>query len=301
MNSLIKKIYYTLVNPRLAKDYTLSLGFIFHTEKIHDEVVFSRLLRFCKEYQSITGKRALCTVMPPESLRVKNEMQQAGATEADFIRNLNLLQTVADLGFHGHFWRSAQKDFEAPDNQIRNSTYQAVDDKFIAQQFHDQLRWFQQSGFTDIKSYAAGWWFMHRAVIQNQASHGIGYDFSLSKVPWTSGTWGKTLMQENHIAFGEPVVVELPEGKINCVQTVMGAPNTPFPQDFIRIINTLLEPENNMPIGMITTHDYDLMADRLVYAIDLIRYLKTKNYIQFFSIDDLPALLGKRELKKVTI
>ena len=122
MNSLIKKIYYTLVRPELTKDYTLSLGFIFHTERIYDAAVFSRLLTFCKEYQAITGKRALCTIMPPVSLRGNDEMQKASVLENVFIENLKTLQTVADLGFHGHFWRSAQKSFEASDNQIRNST-----------------------------------------------------------------------------------------------------------------------------------------------------------------------------------
>lgn len=301
MNSLIKKIYYTLVRPELTKDYTLSLGFIFHTERIYDAAVFSRLLTFCKEYQAITGKRALCTIMPPVSLRVNDEMQKASVLENVFIENLKTLETVADLGFHGHFWRSAQKSFEASDNQIRNSTYQPVDDECIEQQFHDQVNWFQRAGFTNIKNYAAGWWFTQRVVMQQQALHGMVCDFSFAKMKWTSGNWSKSVMQENDIAFGEPVVLEIPEGRITCVQTVMGTPNTEFPQDFIRIINTLLEPENKQPIGMITTHDFDLTGDNLKYALAQIKYLKAKKNIQFFSTDDLPALMRERKLKTVRI
>lgn len=299
MNSLIKKLYYTLIKPELANGYTLSLGFIFHTEKIYDEVTFNRLLTFCKEYQSITGKRALCTIMPPPSFRVNTEMETTNATEEKFIANLKTLQTVADLGFHGHFWRSAQKPFEEKGNQIRNSTYQPADDQFVEKQFQDQVRWFEQNGFTDIKTYAAGWWFTHSVIMQQQASNGIEYDFSFAKMPWTSGTWGKDIMQRNQLAFGEPFELETGKGKVKCIQTVMGTPNTQFPQDFIRIINSLLESSNKMPAGMITTHDYDLSGDNLRYAIEQIRYLKTKQNIQFFSADDVPALLHGRNLKSI--
>lgn len=301
MNAFIKKLYYTLVKPDLNQGYTLSLGFIFHTEKIYDEVVFNRLLTFCKEYHSITGKRALCTIMPPVSFRVKDEMQQRGVLEEKFIDNLKTLQSVADLGFHGHFWRTIQKSFEEKNNQIRNSTYEPADEETIKQQFQDQINWFRSANGIHAKSYAAGWWFTNRAIMQLQALHGIVYDFSLAKMKWTSGDWGKKLMQENQIAFGEPFVLETVEGKINCVQTIMGTPNTKFPQDFVRIINTLLDSENRAPIGMITTHDYDLVGDNLQYAIAQIRYLKTKKGIQFFSIEDLSTCLRDRALKSVKV
>lgn len=301
MNNLLKKIYYTLFKPELAQGYNLSLGFIFHTEKIYDEVIFNRLLTFCKEFQSITGKRVLCTIMPPVSFRVNAEMQQSKATEEKFIENLKTLQHIADLGFHGHFWRSATEHFESPENQIRNSVYQSSDDDFVKQQFTDQVKWFKQTNFTPVKSYAAGWWFTHRIIMQLQAWSEIVYDFSFSKLKWTSGTWGKTIMHDAQLAFGEPFVLEVDGRKIECIQTVMGTPNTKFPQDFIRIINAQLESANKMPMGMITTHDYDLDGDNLKYAIAQIRYLKTLNNIQFFSQEDLPVLLRERQIKSIKI
>lgn len=301
MNTFIKKLYYTLVKPELRKGYTLLLGFIFHTEKIYDEVTFDRLLTFCKEYHALTGRRVLCTIMPPESFRVKDEMRQTATTEAKFIENLKTLQLVADLGFHGHFWRSAQKSFEASDNQIRNSTYQLADDDFIKQQFNNQINWFQRANVSFTKNYAAGWWFTHRTIMQQQMLNDCEYDFSFSKMRWTSGSWGKTLMQEHQVVFGDPFIVELPEGKITCVQTVSGTPNTQFPQDFIRIINAQLEPSNKAVLGLITTHDYDLAGDNLTFAIELIQYLKSKRNIQFFSLEDLPVVLRNRKLKSISI
>ena len=301
MSAFIKKLYYTLVEPDLKKGYTLVLGFIFHTEKIYDEDTFNRLLTFCKEYHTLTGQRALCTIMPPVSFRVKDEMQRAAATEIKFVENLKTLQIVADLGFHGHFWQSMQHSFESIDNQIRNSTYQPAHDGLIKEQFKDQITWVQRTPVAITKTYAAGWWFTHRIIMQQQLLNDLEYDFSFSRIPWSSGTWGKSVMQKHQVAFGEPFAVELPEGKITCVQTVMGTPNTPYPQDFIRIVNSLLEPANKTVLGMVTTHDYDLAGDNLKFALELIRHLKAKKYIQFFSIDDLPVALRERKLKNISI
>ena len=41
----------------------IRLGYIFHTEQIYDQNLFTQLLEFCESYRKITGKPPICTLM----------------------------------------------------------------------------------------------------------------------------------------------------------------------------------------------------------------------------------------------
>ncbi len=286
MIDLLKSIYYRVNKPALRRGYNLSLGFIFHTECIYSAETFNSLLVFCERFERITKKRPLCVVMSPLNFRVHAEANQTKFTLEDFQKRLQELAAVADIGFHGHFWRK-DSDFEENRNHVRQFNYTQHDNQLIEKQFKDDYAWLKDFDFVK-PYYAAGWWFVNSAVLKTLLREKIQADFSFSFLKWVSNEWSKEFMKERGINFGEPFKIENEKGEtIQCIQTLMGCPNTKHPQDFIRIMNGYLD-DNRQPVGMIATHDYNLLqGNNLTYSTQLIEYLASQKNITFLSAPEL--------------
>ena len=297
MKNALKKVYYKLQPAALKPGYRLALGFLFHTERIYSNPIFEALISFCQHYIDTTGKRPLCSVMSPTNSRVRLEMIKSGFSQADFVKRLEELGAYADIGYHGHFWR-AETDFDNPDNQIKNVNYQHHDDGLIWQQFDLDYSWLARQHFT-LPYYAAGWWFMNSAVLSKLIKEKIEADFSYTKLRWVSNSYCKSFLEDHHIRFGQPFRLSGSGAVITCIQTLMGCPNSPFPQDIIRLLNTYLE-EYDTPIGMVVTHDYNLIeGENLKYNKEMISYLQDQKNVSLHSAGELVALGALAPLKKI--
>lgn len=285
MIDLVKGIVYKIKTPKLRDGYQFSFSFVFHTERIYDSLIYSRLVSFCEAYERITRKRPLCVVMSPCNFRTKAELELANFSLNDFESRLTDLSRVADIGFHGHFWRKREA-FERIENQIVEYNYTLDDEILIENQFSFDYSWL--SRLEIVKPlYSAGWWFLNSFLLRSLFNEKIQADFSFSFLKWINSTWSKNFMSTNKIKFGESFSIIDKEGHIlHCIQTVMGCPNTKFPQDFVRIINSYLDSNTN-PCGVIATHDFNLDGNNLEYAIDLILYLNKLQNVEFFSADEL--------------
>lgn len=297
MKNVIKKVYYKFLPPELKRGYHLALGFLFHTERIYSTRIFEALLSFCQHYINITGKRPLCTVMSPTNRRLRAEMNKASFSQADFIRRLEELSDYADIGYHGHFWRS-ETDFDNPLSQIKEINYVQQDDGLIAQQFEQDYSWLSHQHFT-IPYYAAGWWFMNTALLSKLFEGNIVADFSYTKLRWVSNTQCKSFLQGHHVRFGQPFRLSAHGAEITCIQTLMGCPNSPFSEDIIRQLNTYLE-EYDSPMGMVATHDYNLIeGNNLKYNKEMISYLQDQKNVSMHSANELVALGSTATLYKI--
>lgn len=295
MKEFLKGIYYRVQKPKLKVGYHVSLGFIFHTEQIYHTHTFITLLDFCNHYQQITGKRPLCAVMSPLNKRVKSKMEEAQFSLNDFNKRLIELSAVSDIGYHGHFWRG-DGDYSLLENQVRNRNYREQDSALIDKQFTDDYSWLKQLDFVQ-PYYTAGWWFVNSTLLNKLRLEGIIADFSFSFLNWVSSDWSKNLLRKHNIRYGESFQI----GKLTCVQTLMGCPNTDHPEDFIRILNGYLD-GNTEPGGMIATHDYNLVeSNNFNKSIQLIEYLSGIKSISFLSAKELIQKPTLREKQKIQL
>ncbi|MBL7877465.1 MAG: hypothetical protein JNL53_17500 [Cyclobacteriaceae bacterium] len=282
--NVTKQIYYTLFTPSLPKDTQYRFGFIFHTEKIYALQTFNQLIRFCRAFEELTGKRALCVVMTPENPLIRKNMEVDNVTEDEFFQRLMKLNQYADIGYHGHFWKSNQKSFLDTQNQITPQTSFFEFKSQVAEQFEREVVWLRERGFS-ITSYAGGWWFVNPLILDLLQKMKIQYDFTFSLQIWVKNNWAQAAMQRAQIHFGE--VFKSTKETVTHVQTLMGCPNSNYPQDFVRILNKYTSANFNT-LGMITTHDYNIETERdLARAIELIRYLRHFSQVSFFSLADL--------------
>lgn len=278
----LKSLYYVLKPARLPKSVNLHCGVIFHTEEIQQPATFSQLIHFCQQYVSITGKRALCTVMSPENPSIRKQMNQLGVSSDEFAGRLHQLREWADIGYHGHFWKSVDKPFSEPGNQIKAGNFEAADEPGIRAQFKAEMDWFQQNGFT-LRSYSAGWWFVNPFLMKLLGENHLVLDFSFSQQPWVNNTWAKNFLASNNIMFGQSFREKT--GPV-FVQTLMGFTGSNYPMDFVRILNRFL-PSQGVVTGMITTHDYNIASAReLENTLKVIRLLSTHLNVAFCSEAD---------------
>lgn len=288
MKNLLKHALYKVFPPRFRAGYTLSLGFIFHTEQLYNTHVFEKLIEFCEQFRKLTGKRPLCVVMSPVNKRVASELLQHHFSLDQFVDRLKTLADAGDIGYHGHFWRNSD-DFENPSNQIRHRNYSPKDDSQIGSQFQHDYLWLNNTTLCK-PVYAAGWWFINPAVIQQLMDHGVHVDFSFTRMHWVDNPWVKDFLEQNKIGFGESFMIQQATRSLHCIQTVMGCPNTGFPGDFVRIVNSHLD-SNRDVCGMIATHDYNLTErNNLKHALELIAFLVNQPSVTFYSADELAGM-----------
>ncbi len=287
MKNSLKRALYSWFPPRFKPGYTFSFGFIFHTEQIYRDEVFEKLITFCEKFRALTGKKPLCVVMCPVNARLASELNESNFSEEQFTQRLKDLSEVSDVGYHGHFWRT-QKGFDEISSHIRHRNYTETDDPLIRLQFDADYGWLETRRLCK-PFYAAGWWFINPTVIQQQFSHGFHLDFSFTRMHWADNPWAKDFLNRNKIRFGEPFQIQAAGQHLQCIQTVMGCPNTDYPEDFVRIMNSYLD-TNRKVIGMIATHDYNLTEqDNLKQALQLTSYLATNKAVSFYSAEELAA------------
>lgn len=223
-------------------------------------------------------------------------MDQAGFSQRDFKERLEELFIYADIGYHGHFWRN-NDDFDNLNNQIKEASYTQHDDVLIGQQFKQDYVWLSDQHFT-LPYYAAGWWFMNTPVLNQLIEHKIAADFSYTKLRWVSNPYCKTFFRNHQVRYGEPFRIASNGSIVTCLQTLMGCPNSPFPEDIIRQLNMYLE-DYKSPMGMLVTHDYNLIeGNNLKYNKQMITYLQHLKNVSMHSARELVERGSRAPIKR---
>jgi hypothetical protein len=282
----LKKIYYSINNVAFPSEIQLDTGFIFHTEEIFNPAIHQTLIRFCKEYQLITGTRCICVTMTPPNKRVEKGMRLFGCTNQEYINRMQELSEVAHIGFHGHFWHDPEK-FEDANFDIRKSNTEYKYDVFY-KQFEDQINWFYENNLSHNNTYSGGWWFLNKDLIELLLKHDIRYDYSVSLSPNLWNPFTIQLVKENKIHYGESFSTLTNNQKLLHIQNLHCGHNTPFPQDATRFMNTLIQNNFVSITGVLNSHDYSVDYDN---TIRWIRYLRAMPQVNFLNHQDfvLPA------------
>ena len=224
-------------------------------------------------------------------------MNQVGFSMGNFKGRLEELSLHADIGYHGHFWRT-ENDFDNSTNQVRALGYSPQDDELIQKQFKQDYSWLCDQPFT-LPYYAAGWWFMNNSMVKKLMEENIEADFSYSMLRWISNPYFKTFFKEHQIRFGEPFRLTSNGKSITCIQTLMGCPNSPFSEDIIRQLNTYFDGYQS-PMGMLATHDYNLIeGNNLEYNKQMICYLSRLKNVSLHSAEELVSQGSKVPLKEI--
>ena len=282
VKNIVKSVYYTFNKVGFPKGVTFKLGFIFHTEGIFNPGIHKTLIRFCKDYFSITNTQCICVVMTPPNKRIEKGMIEFGCSNQEYINRMQELSEVAHIGFHGHFWHDPLK-FENEDFDIRkkNTDY---DYRVFYQQFEEQVNWLYGNNITHNHTYSGGWWFINKDLIELLLKHGFQYDYTISKSPNLWNPFTLELVKNNNIKFGESFYTKLNNKKLLHIQNLHSGHDTPFPQDSTRFMNTLIEKELPNITGVLNSHDYCLDYD---YTINWIRYLNELPQVTFLNHQDL--------------
>jgi hypothetical protein len=286
MKNLAKKILYTLYTPKLPVG-RIQLGYIFHTEQIYDQKLFTQLLSFCESYQKITGKRPICTLMTGVNPLVAEGMKNHRVSAQEYVLRARQLSEVSTLGYHGHFWSDVSKLHDAA-SQIKG---RRSIEPALKTQFENDLQWFKSNGLNHNGIYSGGWWFMSEQVQKLLVQHGFSLDFTFSKAPYFRNPYSQDLMQKNQIRIGEVCRIE---EQLLCIQNFIGCHTTPYIEDFYRNMRKLLAEDGqpDSPIhGVVNSHDYDL---DVVNTLKCIEALKKDPSVEFCDVQDFQALLARK-------
>jgi hypothetical protein len=175
MKDLFKAAYYFFQKKNSLLKLNLHLAYIFHTEKIYDDQIFSRLLSFCIAYQDLTGAKPICAIIPPSNPLLRKEMEATGFSEADFCIRIAKLSQWATLGYHGHFYLDEKPLYHYA---IHSYNFRYLD---LEKQFLQDVRWFEENGISHNGIYAGGWWFFNKALLSLLLNNDFRYDFSFSQ------------------------------------------------------------------------------------------------------------------------
>lgn len=279
--NLLKKFYYSINNVAFPQKMQLNTGFIFHTEEIFNPVIHQTLIRFCKEYQFVTGTKCICVTMTPPNKRVEKGMKLFGCSNQEYINRMHELSDVAHIGFHGHFWHDPEK-FEDANFDIRKNNTNYNYDIFY-KQFEDQINWFYENNIAHNNTYSGGWWFLNKDLIQLLMKHNIRFDYTVSKSPNLCNPFTINLVKKNKIQYGESFYTFINDKKLLHIQNLHSGHNTPFPRDSTRFMNTLIEKDFLNITGVLNSHDYSLDYD---YTIQWIKYLKKMPQVNFLNHQD---------------
>ena len=286
-----KRALYSVRPPRWPDHVDLTIGYVFHTERIYDARVFDQLMTFCRAYKQLTGKRATATLIPPTNLRLRYELSKAGFPEAAFIDRARALADVSTLGYHGHYWLDEDAYTRAaPKTNGRVQQLEMRRGQFLQapfkRQFHRDLAWFEQNDLPHNNAYAAGWWTMNEWIVEALFEYGFRVDYSISKSPWFQSEFAAEQLARHGLRTGEVFAMhnaETPEDRgLVFVQNLIGCHTTPFPEDFVRVLNRFL-PAGGTVTGVVNSHDYDLHPTFTLRCLERL----SKKGVRFFEHHDV--------------
>jgi hypothetical protein len=279
MKNSLKKIYYLTHNKLSLKKYNLNLTYIFHTESIYDDIIFKRLIKFCKKYFDLTGTLPICAIIPPTSIHIKEKINAIGLTDNEFIKRVKALEKVSTLGYHGHFYLDNNNSYQ---NAMHCNSYNSEE---LLEQFQRDINWFKCNNINHNGIYTGGWWFINQKLICMLLDQKFKFDFTFSHAHFFYNQYSMHIMNENDIAPGEIFILRKNNNELKCIQNFIGAHRSIFTQDFNRKMISLLNKHtiNKVNYGVINSHDYDLDFDN---TIACIKHLQD-NSIKFLGINDL--------------
>ena len=282
IKNVAKHFYYAINKVAFPEEVSFKLGFIFHTEEIFNPVIHQTLIRFCKEYISVTGTKCICVTMTPPNKRVEKGMRLFNCSNQEYINRMKELSDVAHIGFHGHFWHDPEK-FEDADFDIRKNNTNYNYEVFY-KQFEDQVNWFYENNVSHNNTYSGGWWFINKDLVELLVKHNIQYDYTISKSPNLWNPFTIDLVKQNQIRFGETFYTAYQGKKLLHVQNLHSGHNTPFVLDATRYMNTLIEREYPDIVGVLNSHDYCL---DYAYTIKWMEYLVKLPQVSFLNHEEL--------------
>jgi len=279
--------------PVFDKELSVSTSYIFHTERIYERAIFDRLIRFCKQYRTLTGEKAICVLMTPNNPLVAHGRKQHQVDEVEYLARAHELAEIATLGYHGHFWTDPQN--LVPSSEMKGEHFLEAAFK---SQFESDLQWFEKSGISHQGAYSGGWWFMNRPVLRSLIQSNFSADFSFSYAKSFQNPYSIDLMRKNEISVGAPFRVQYLEKKMVCIQNFIGCHPSPFLGDFVRNFNRLVRNANPPMIGVLNSHDYDLDDYHTLKCIEML--IHTRQF-KWMSYENLTRLSNSRCQKTVIL
>jgi hypothetical protein len=161
--------------PLPATGAPLHLNACFHTEQLDDDRVFETLLAWCGDFRRITGVGAWLCMMTPVNPAIRERLAKSGFPAERYGERIQRLAEIAEIGYHGHFYR--------PDGSPLAGGHFAIET--ARPQIAAEMAWLRGLGLQP-QIYTGGWWVVTPDLLQALADEGIRLDCS------TRGTQGGT-------------------------------------------------------------------------------------------------------------
>lgn len=264
IKNLAKQAAYSIFPQELPKGLKLNIAYTFHTESLFEDAYFLPFIQFLRDYRSLTGKKALATLMSGANPRVRDGAKGRGMGDRELADRMLKVGELAELGFHGHYAFEPERYRETP-MQIRGGLYDIAS---IEKQIDAELEWFKRMGLELGPFYSGGWWFQAPELYALLAERGFKLDASVSYSPWFRQANTYFWFQLAKVLPGEAVIVL---DKIAAVQNLIGCHDTPFPDDFIRHLRKIIGRETGLVSAFVHSHDFDLKPVFALRALERIR------------------------------
>lgn len=261
------------VAPRSAP---ISFCLVFHSERFHEEPVYSAFLRFLEAFHRITGTRAIVCVLTPRCPEVQVALRQHGVSEEVFTERMHAIAAHSHIGYHGHFYRDG--DPGAP------IVAPGPHGDSVRRQFDAEVEWLSQQGFPP-RLYSAGWWYMDAAIVERLVTHRFQVDFSTWGGEKDPGTGRR---REGHDAarMGDTFILPGTESLLE-IPSLFGPSDHPF-WLVKRHLPPLLARDPCVPLyGALPTHDWNV-PDYATSMLATIRFFHRNP--QAFAWRDITAI-----------
>jgi len=256
----------------------LSIMPALHVERLHIANVFAELEQFCCQYQELTGKKALLTVITPRSPLLSRALADCGVSQDQYAGYIRQLASRADIGLHGHYLRGSEMG-SGPCH-----CYWA-DRSTVQQQLKDEFRWLSDRNLLTVPAYAGGWWYLDGAVVSALEEAGIKYDFTMSARPYSQSTFARRMMRANN----RPGQVTRMSEKLTGLWALQGLESASVSNSawrFIAAAQTAALAKNGRTLFTLYGHDWDLNCRAAIASLSWCR----DRGIRFFECADLPGL-----------
>ncbi len=210
--------------PLPARTSPLQVNVVVHAERLARPEAFEALLRFAEGFRARAGVPLLCCITTPACPWVALQCAQEGLDDAGYARRVRELAAVADLGYHGHFFRPAadpaaarriyDRDFGSGGDAFFSEEWECRlepigpsnhDAEAVAQQMDAELAWFAAEGWRP-RVYLGGWWYMTPDIASRLDQKGFLADCTLRR--GHANTFGGRYLEDSAIpARGTPWIL----------------------------------------------------------------------------------------------
>lgn len=224
--------------PLPEREKPVYINFVIHTEEISNADIFHKFLDFLKGFVNATGVKCISCILTPECPMVKAQFFKYNLTDEVYGERVRQLALYADIGYHGHFFKTVPSRKEAElhserlfkSKDVKGVCWQMPDGRWLLPRGHDdydfsiakkqilmEMNWFQAHRIRP-QVYTAGSWLLKPELVSFIDELGFKIDCSIRK--FHPDSFGSRYLMEEEIPPRGEVFILPPSKHLFEVQSI---------------------------------------------------------------------------------